>query len=82
MKLADGTYQLPQEWADHTNAVLTAIQQRTSPSTMKLADGAYQPPQEWADHTKLLIAYGVVNYSATSNRASCFNHYCVGYDVA
>ena len=22
-----------------------------------------------------------VNYSATSNRASCFNHYCVGYDV-
>ena len=23
----------------------------------------------------------VVNYSATSNRASCFNHYCVGYDI-
>lgn len=22
-----------------------------------------------------------VNYSATSNRASCFNHYCVGYDI-
>ena len=23
----------------------------------------------------------LVNYSATSNRASCFNHYCVGYDI-
>lgn len=22
----------------------------------------------------------IVNYSATSNRASCFDHYCVGYD--
>jgi len=27
------------------------------------------------------IVSSVVNYSATSNRASCFNHYCVGYDT-
>ena len=31
--------------------------------------------------TKLYFGDDSVNYSATSNRASCFNHYCVGYDI-
>ncbi len=34
-----------------------------------------------ADFLSKMTYFGEVNYSATSNRASCFNHYCVGYDI-